>query len=106
MNFHIRRTSTGFAWDAKPCEEAFWGTYARVYRYPTDDPEDTRIYGDATKRHHENGEMIVEFEEEGWLVSVDGLEGLLTLAEKYGDLIVSKDKDDVPFIKIYDGYVE
>lgn len=106
MNFHIRRASTGFAWDAKPCEEAFWGTYARVYRYPTDDPEDTRMYGNVTKRRFENGEMTVEFEEEGWLVSVNDLEELLVLAEKYDDLIVSKYKDDVPFITIYDDYVE
>jgi len=50
--------------------------------------------------------MTVEFEEEGWLVSVNDLEELLVLAEKYDDLIVSKYKDDVPFITIYDDYVE
>lgn len=114
MNFHIRRTSTGFAWDAKPCDEAFRKKYTRVDRRSTDDP--TKIlhyagkdpawwYEVGTNHRVENGNICRDFEDEGWFVSIGSLKALVAFREKYGPLVIEAG-DGAAVIEIYDDYRE
>jgi hypothetical protein len=118
MRFQVQRTSS-FGDDA-PCEEAFRGMTQvwdlrssktpeafdeKVGRRTGDlwfsrGTEHTVVPGRGIKRRFPDRET--------WFVEVDGLDGLLALWRKYGDLVITDSWADKvsPMIEIYDGYRE
>lgn len=108
----VRRTSS---YDGSPCDEAEMQTYTYVDRRTVDDPNKLRMgaeswHKDGTNHRVENGHICRDFPGRNrWVVLIPDSEALESFIDKYGEVIISKNKDGSVIcyeIEIYDDYME
>lgn len=116
MKFIIRRASHSGT-KLPPCEEAVWEQHLRVDERTYDAPEKIPAgkgksawwYEDGENHRVKNGHIVRDFPDASWFVSIEALEDLVALAEKYGDVVFSLKSwanPNIPQLIIYDDYLE
>lgn len=115
MEFMVRRTS--YSMDAKPCEEAYLKTYIRIDERTVNSPSKIPAYKNwpedwwysKGKNHRiENGHIMRDFDDKGWFIELDTMEGLSKFHQKYGRLVIEQcwENHSILEIEIYDNWRE
>lgn len=72
-------------------------------------PRKENWFDSGTNHRIESGHIVRDIEREEWVISLDGVAGLIDFCKEEGELIISVDEDYCPpimGIEIYDDYRE
>ena len=109
MKFIIRKTSDHYWENGSPCLSAKSAEFIFYDRRKTDDANIIDGWYDRGENHRiENGGIIRDIKQDGYIVDVDDLDDLLQLMDECGHSFVMnrKYRYNYPEIEIYDGYRE